>query len=116
MAMSSTGIRILGLVGVLALLAFFAAGIGHLMYPLPPAATRGPAAASLCLEGVVVLAVTNCISFFMGMLSTARNRREGEAISRAMFNVFSSGFSMIRGGAKARNSSNRRRHHGGRSS
>jgi hypothetical protein len=114
--MSLAGSRLLGLAGVLALLAFFAAGIATLMYPLPPAATRGPAAASLCLEGVVVLAVTNCISFYMGMLATAKNRREGEAISQAMFNVILKGFSLIRGAAKGRSASNRRRHHAGRSS
>jgi hypothetical protein len=114
--MSFTGIRLLSVAGVLALLAFFGAGISYLMIPPPPEAIRGPAAASLCLLGVVVLTVTNCISYFLGMMATARNREEAEAISRAMFNVFSNGFAMIKGGAKARTPSRRRRHHGGRSS
>jgi len=111
--MALTGNRLLGLVGGLALLAFFAAGIAYLIYPPPPAPARGPWAVSLCLEGVLVLAVVNCISFFMGMLTTAKNWQEGEAISHAMFDLLSNGFSMIRGDTKARNRSRRRQ--GGRS-
>jgi hypothetical protein len=110
-----TGIRLLGLVGVVALLAFSGAGITYLIFPPPPQAMRGPPAAGLCLLGVVILTVTNCISFFMGMLATARNRQEAEAISQSMFDVVLNGFALIRGGATARNRSNRRRHHGGRS-
>jgi predicted permease len=87
---------ILIFVGLVLLVSFAGAGIIDLFFPLPPSWKRGPGAAFLCLEGVVLMAITHCIAFFLGILYTARTLKEGRDIWAAMFNVLSQGMTLVK--------------------
>jgi hypothetical protein len=101
---SSAGSSLLAVVGLCLLVAFSAAGVIDLFWPPPPSAIKATEAAYLCLEGVILMTLTNCIAFFLGMLATA-DLHQGIRVWDAIFKVLSDGATLLKGGGKPGNGS-----------
>jgi len=97
--MSAAGSSLLALIGFLLLVAFSAAGVFDLFYPPPPSAIKATEAGYLCLEGVILMTLTNCIAFFLGMLATG-DLDQGMRVWDAIFKVLSDGVTLLKGGGK----------------
>jgi hypothetical protein len=95
--MRSAGSSVLAGVGLFILLAFCAAGMDVLFIPPPPSPIKATEAACVCFTGVIVMSVTNCIAFFLGMQATG-DLNQGIRAWDAIFKVLSDGATLLKGG------------------
>jgi hypothetical protein len=99
----SAGSSVLAGVGFFILLAFSAAGIFDLFFPPPPSAIKATEAAYLCFDGIILMTLTNCVAFFLGMLATG-DINQGIRAWDAIFKVLSDGATLLKGGKPQSNS------------
>jgi hypothetical protein len=96
----TAGPSLLAVVGFLLLVAFSTVGVFPLFFPPPPSVLiKASQAAGLCLEGIILMSVTNCIAFFLGMLATG-DLNQGIRVWDAIFKVLSDGITLLKGGRK----------------
>lgn len=101
--MPSAGSSVLAGFGFFILLAFAAAGIFNLFYPLPPpppSPMKAAEAAFLCFDGIILMTLTNCIAFFLGMLATGGSGdvNQGLRVWAAIFKMLSDVATLLKGG------------------
>ena len=101
-----TSASLLALVGLLLLLVFCFAGVAHLFYPLPPFSTLNVGEAALmCMAGIILMALTHCIAFYLGVIATLNLRdpadvKRGKKLWGDVFKVIPTGISLLKDLAK----------------
>ncbi len=101
--------KLMAIVGFVLLLAFVGGGVWVLFESPPPSLGKGTVAAALCLIGVILMAITHCIAFFLGMIAGARNVPEALNVWGAITKVLSDGIALIARAAKPAVQTTRRR-------
>ncbi len=101
-----TSASLLGLVGLLLLLVFCSAGAAHLFYPPPPfSPVNAGEAALICMAGIILMALTHCIAFYLGVIATLNLRdpadvNRGKRLWGDIFKIIPTGISLLRNLAK----------------
>ena len=96
------GASLLARVGCLLLLAFCVAGIVHIFFPSPPCSTGNIAGAgAICVSGIILMAMANCIAFYLGAIETldVRNPADVERARKLwgdIFKVIPTGISLLK--------------------
>jgi hypothetical protein len=97
---------LLAFVGYLLLVAFCACGILHLFYPSPPYSSGNIAgAAVICVSGIILMTLTHCIAFYLGVIATLDLRnpadlRKARQLWGDIFKVIPKGISLLKSAAK----------------
>jgi hypothetical protein len=107
--MCVTGASLLARVSYALLLIFCGAGTVHIFVPSPPCSTLNIAgAAAACFTGIILMALTNCIAFHLGVISTLDPRKPAD-VARArrlwgdIFKVIPRGISLWKNVTKPAN-------------
>ncbi len=106
--MNSAGASLLALVGLLLLVIFAAGGVFELFVPPPPSMARGIEAACICMAGIILMTVTHCIAFYLGMIaalnpSNPADLRQAKKLWSEIFRVIPTGISLLKNIAKSDN-------------